>query len=110
MLKKPSKIKSGTLSKKERYVTRKELTEALEALKASLLSEQKGQLLSSSVEGAIPYVVPSAELDHASGCCSFEIIMLKYGLMNNPALVKMARIVRAADISAFIGRRRKALG
>ena len=28
--------------------------------------------------------------------------MLKYGLMNNPALVKMARIDRAADISADI--------
>ena len=28
--------------------------------------------------------------------------MLKYGLMNNPALVKMAGIVRAADISADI--------
>ena len=52
MLNKPSKIKSGTLSKKERYVTRKELAEALEALKASLLSEQKGQLLSSSVQDA----------------------------------------------------------
>ncbi|MGO8881143.1 MAG: hypothetical protein ACLPVO_11500 [Desulfomonilaceae bacterium] len=44
MPKKPSKNKFGAVIKKERYVTHKELAEALEALKESILSQQKGQL------------------------------------------------------------------
>ncbi len=51
MLKKPSKIRD-TFKERTIRVTRKELAAALEALKASLLSEQKGQLLSSSVQDA----------------------------------------------------------
>jgi hypothetical protein len=50
-------------------------------------------------EGAIPYDVPGVELGHAEGRCSFESIMLKYGLMGDPALAEMARVVHAADIS-----------
>jgi hypothetical protein len=52
MTKKPSHAKSEPLSKKERYVTAKELNEALDALKALILSQQKGQSLSSSMEDA----------------------------------------------------------
>ena len=52
MTKKPSKIKSGTLFKKERRVTHEELTDALESLKASILSQQKGQTISASLEDA----------------------------------------------------------
>ena len=53
-------------------------------------------------EGAIPYDVPGVELGHVDGRCSFESIMLKYGLMDNPALVEMAKIVHAADVSEDI--------
>ena len=52
MTKKPSKIQSGTLSKKERYVTHEELKDALESLKVSILSQQKGQTVSPSMEDA----------------------------------------------------------
>jgi hypothetical protein len=54
-------------------------------------------------EGAIPYDVPGVELGHVEGRCSFESIILKYGLKGDPALVEMARIVHAADVSADIG-------
>jgi hypothetical protein len=53
-------------------------------------------------EGAIPYDVKGAELGHVDGRCSFESIMLKYNLPGDPALVALARIVHAADVSADI--------
>ena len=54
-------------------------------------------------EGAIPYDVPGVELGHVDGRCSFESILLKYGLTTDPALVALGRIVHAADIAADIG-------
>lgn len=51
--------------------------------------------------GAIPFDAPGVELGHHEGRCSFESIMLKYGL-NEPALVRLAKIVHAADISEDI--------
>jgi hypothetical protein len=53
-------------------------------------------------EGAIPYDVPGVELGHVDGRCSFESILLKYGGMDDPALVGLAKIVHAADITADI--------
>jgi hypothetical protein len=47
---------------------------------------------------AIPYDVPDVELGHVDGRCSFESIILKYGLMNDPALVALGKIVHAADV------------
>jgi hypothetical protein len=47
--------------------------------------------------GAIPYDVPNVELRHKDGKCSFESIMEKYGL-TDPALLRLAKIVHAADI------------
>ena len=52
MTKKPSEVKSGKLFDGDRYVTAKELNEALDAFKALILSEQKGQTLSPSMEDA----------------------------------------------------------
>jgi hypothetical protein len=49
--------------------------------------------------GAIPYDVPDVELGHVDGRCSFESIMLKYGLMGDAALVELAKIVHAADVT-----------
>ncbi len=48
---------------------------------------------------AIPFDVPGVELGHADGRCSFESIMLKYGLTDDAALARMASIVHAADVS-----------
>jgi hypothetical protein len=51
-------------------------------------------------EGAIPYDVPGVELGHRGDECSFDAIVRKYDLAtNNPALERLARIVRGADTS-----------
>ncbi len=47
--------------------------------------------------GAIPFDVPNVELGHHGKECSFDAIMKKYGLTNDPALVLLARIVNGAD-------------
>ena len=49
--------------------------------------------------GAIPYDVPNVELGHKDGKCSFESIVEKYGL-TDPALLRLAKIVHAADIES----------
>ncbi len=48
--------------------------------------------------GAIPYDVAGAELGHHDGLCSFEAILSKYAL-TDPALVRLAKIVHAADVA-----------
>jgi hypothetical protein len=50
-------------------------------------------------DGAIPYDVKDVELGHVDGRCSFESIMIRYGL-SDPALALLARIVHGADVSA----------
>lgn len=47
---------------------------------------------------AIPFDAPGVELGHHEGRCSFESIILKYGL-KEPGLLRMAKIVHAADVS-----------
>jgi len=49
-----------------------------------------------SDEFAIPFDVPGAELGHHDDRCSFDAIIEKYEL-KDPALLRMAEIVRAAD-------------
>jgi hypothetical protein len=51
--------------------------------------------------GAIPFDAPGVELGHHQGRCSFESILLKYGLAD-PALQRLARIVHAADVAEDI--------
>ena len=51
--------------------------------------------------GAIPFDAPGVELGHHDNRCSFESIMLKYGL-TDPGLVRLAKIVHAADVAADI--------
>ncbi len=51
--------------------------------------------------GAIPYDAPGVELGHVDGRCSFESIILKYDL-KEPGLLRMAKIVHAADVEADI--------
>jgi hypothetical protein len=46
---------------------------------------------------AIPFDAPGVELGHQAGLCSFESIIQKYQL-KDPALIRMAKIVHAADI------------
>ena len=48
--------------------------------------------------GAIPFDAPDVELGHHEGRCSFESIILKYDL-KDAGLLRMARIVHAADVA-----------
>lgn len=48
-------------------------------------------------ENAIPYDIPNVELGHHGKECSFEAILKKYKLTNNPALVLLGKIVNGAD-------------
>ena len=47
--------------------------------------------------GAIPFDVKDVELGHHGLACSFEAILQKYGLIANPALVLLGKIVNGAD-------------
>lgn len=51
--------------------------------------------------GAIPFDAPGVELGHHEGRCSFESIILKYEL-KEPGLLRMAKIVHAADVAEDI--------
>ena len=55
-----------------------------------------------SEKDAIPYDVEGVELGHVDGRCSFESILLKYGL-DDPALRRLAKIVHAADVEGDLG-------
>jgi hypothetical protein len=48
--------------------------------------------------GAIPYDIPGAELSHEGELCSFDAFLKKYCLVD-PALHRLAAIVRGADTS-----------
>ena len=50
-------------------------------------------------EDAIPYDVPDVELGHHGDQCSFDAFLDKYKL-KDPALLKLALIVRGADTDA----------
>jgi hypothetical protein len=51
--------------------------------------------------GAMPFDAPGVELGHKDGRCSFESIILKYDL-KDPGLLRLAKIVHAADVEADI--------
>lgn len=51
--------------------------------------------------GAIPFDTPGVELGHHENRCSFEAIILQYGL-KEPGLLRLAKIVHAADVSEDI--------
>lgn len=56
---------------------------------------------SASETGAIPFDAPGVELGHHEGRCSFESILLKYEL-KEPGLLRLAKIVHAADVAEDI--------
>jgi hypothetical protein len=57
----------------------------------------KGALESPQAKQAIPFVIPGAELSRKEGKVTFDAILEKYAL-TDPALHKLALIVREADI------------
>jgi hypothetical protein len=50
-------------------------------------------------EGATAYDIPGVELGHHGQECSFDAIVRKYALSKDPALARLALIVRGADTS-----------
>jgi hypothetical protein len=48
--------------------------------------------------GAVPYDIPGVEMSHAGELCSFDAFLEKYEL-TEPALQRLAAIVRGADTS-----------
>ena len=58
---------------------------------------------------AIPFDIAGVELGHIDGRCSFESIILKYEL-TDAALLRMAKIVHAADVAGDIDQDPIALG
>jgi len=70
--------------------------------RAEFLFVPKNQVdLVAQETGAIPFDAPGVELGHHEGRCSFESILLKYDL-KDPALLRLARIVHAADVAEDI--------
>lgn len=47
-------------------------------------------------EDAVPFDTPGAALHHRGDPCTFDVLIEEYGL-KDPALLRMARIVNAAD-------------
>ena len=54
-------------------------------------SPKTGCISEAEKQGAIPFDVAGVELGHVGGRCSFESIMLKYGLTQDPALVRIGK-------------------
>ncbi|HUQ41773.1 MAG TPA: MFS transporter [Candidatus Limnocylindrales bacterium] len=47
--------------------------------------------------GATPYDVKDVELGHKGAECSFDAFVRKYGLLSDPAMAYMAKVIRGAD-------------
>jgi hypothetical protein len=50
-------------------------------------------------EGAHSYDAPGATYTHRDGKCSFDVLVEEFGLTEDVALVRLAEIVHAADVS-----------
>jgi hypothetical protein len=54
-------------------------------------------------EEARSFDAPGTEFTHRGGKCTFEVLLEEFGLLGDPALVRLARIVHAADIEGELG-------
>ena len=61
-------------------------------------------------EDAVPFDVPNVELGHQGKECSFDAIVKKCELTNDPALVLLARIVNGADTDNSLWRQPESAG
>ena len=53
--------------------------------------------------GAISFDAPGARYTHRDGKCTFEVLIEDHHLAGDPALVRLAKIVHAADIADDLG-------
>lgn len=71
---------------------------------AEILYVATGQVLKvAASEGARSFDADEAEFTHRGGKCSFEVLIEEFGLGGDLALVRLARIVHAADIDSELG-------
>jgi hypothetical protein len=49
-------------------------------------------------QDAIGFDTPGARYDHRGGLCTFEVLINEHNLTDDPALMRLARAVHAADI------------
>ncbi len=61
-------------------------------------------------EGATPFDVAGVELGHHGKECSFDAIVRKYGLQEDPALALLSRIVNGADTDNSLWNQPEAAG
>jgi hypothetical protein len=66
---------------------------------AEIVFARPGEVLDAAQrDGAHSFDAPGAEFTHRDGLCTFEVLIEDFGLGENPALARLARIVHAADI------------
>jgi len=61
-------------------------------------------------DGATPYDVKGVELGHHGPECSFDAVVKKYGLGEDPAMALLARIVNGADTDNSLWNQPEAAG
>ncbi len=70
---------------------------------AEILYVPTDQVLATAGEvGGHSFDMPGATYDHRGNRCTFEVLIDDYELGGDPALVRLARIVHAADIDSEI--------
>ena len=70
---------------------------------AEFLFVPKDQVLEvAERETAHSYDAAGAEYTHRDGKCSFDVLVEEFSLTDDPALVRLAQIVHAADVSGDI--------
>lgn len=67
-------------------------------------------LSQASATGAIPFDITGVELGHHGDECSFDAILKKYNLTDNPALVLLAKIVNGADTDNLLWQQPESAG
>jgi len=71
---------------------------------AEILYAPADQVLDTAArEDAISFDARGARYDHRDGKCTFEVLIDEYHLDGDPALMRLAKIVHAADIAADLG-------
>jgi heme-degrading monooxygenase HmoA len=66
---------------------------------AEILYVPAGEVLDVAArDDALSFDAPGAEYDHRNGKCTFEVLLNDFDLDDDPALMRLARIVHAADI------------
>jgi hypothetical protein len=64
---------------------------------AEFLFVARSKVLETAEEqGAVPFDTPGAFLHHRDGMCTFDVLIAEYEL-SDPALLRMARVINAAD-------------